>query len=171
MTGDVIVSLREAYTATDRRLTLTLPNGERKTLTVSIPRGIADGAKLRLAKQGAEAPAGGNPGDLLLTVHVTGVPGYERKGDDLYLDLPLTFAEAALGTEKKVPLLAGEPQTLKIPAGVQGGQSLRLRGQGMPVHGQEGKFGDLYVRLKITVPKNLTPEQRQKIEELHESLK
>lgn len=170
VTGDVIVSLREAFSGAERRLTLTMPNGERKTLTVSIPRGITDGAKLRLAKQGAEAPGGGNPGDLLLTVQVSGVPGFERKGDDLYVDLPISFADAALGAEKKVPLLSGPPQTLTIPPGVQGGQSLRLRGQGMPVRGQDGKFGDLYVRIKIAVPKSLTPAQKAKIEELRELL-
>jgi len=168
ITGDVSVSLRDAFTGSERRLTLTLPNGKRKSLTVTIPRGVADGTKLRLAKQGDEAPHGGHPGDLILTVHVTPEPGFERKGDDLYVDLPLTFAEAALGTEKRIPLLAGPPQTLAIPPGVQGGQSLRLRGQGMPVRGEEGKFGDLYVRIRITVPKNLTPEQRAKVEELRE---
>lgn len=170
VTGEVTVSLREAFTGTERRLTLTLPNGQKKSLSVTIPRGITDGAKLRLGKQGAEAPGGGNPGDLLLTVHVAPGPGFERKGDDLYEDVTLTFPEAALGTEKKVPLLAGEPQTLAFPPGVQSGQSLRLKGQGMPIRGQDGKFGDLYVRVKISVPKNLTDRQKQLITELRETM-
>jgi DnaJ-class molecular chaperone len=170
VTGEVSVSLREAFTGTERKLTLTLPNGQKKTLTVTIPRGIADGARLRLSKQGAEAPGGGKPGDLLLTVHVAPSPGFERKGDDLYEDVTLTFPEAALGTEKKVPLLAGEAQTLAFPPGVQSGQSLRLKGQGMPIRGQDGKFGDLYVRVKVSVPKNLTDKQKQLITELRETL-
>lgn len=171
LTGEVTVSLREAFSGTERKLTLTLPNGQKKTLTVTVPRGIADGAKLRLGKQGAEGPGGGPPGDLLLTVHVAPSPGFERKGDDLYTDVSLTFPEAALGTEKKVPLLAGDAQTLAFPPGVQSGQSLRLKGQGMPVHGQQGKFGDLYVRVKISVPKNLTDRQKQLVTELQETLK
>lgn len=166
LSGEVIVSLREAFAGTDRKITITTPGGSKKTLTVAIPRGVADGTKLRLAKQGDEAPGGGHPGDLILTVLVSGVPGWERKGDDLYTDVALTFPEAALGVEKKVPLLVGTPQTLSIPAGVQGGQSLRLKGQGMPVAGQAGKFGDLYLRIKVLVPKALTDEQRVAIEDL-----
>jgi DnaJ-class molecular chaperone len=171
VSGEVSIMLREAFTGTERKLTLTLPKGEKKTLTVTIPRGIADGARMRLAKQGAEAPGGGHPGDLLLTVHVAPAPGFERKGDDLYADVTLTFPEAALGTEKKVPLLVGNPQTLAFPPGVQSGQSLRLKGQGMPVRGQDGKFGDLYVRVKVSVPKNLTDKQKQLITELEETMK
>lgn len=170
VSGEVTVSLAEAFTSVERKLTLTLPSGQKKTLTVTIPRGIADGAKLRLAKQGAEAPGGGHPGDLLLTVHVSSPPGFERKGDDLYEDVALTFPEAALGTEKKVPLLIGQPQTLAFPPGVQSGQSLRLKGQGMPIRGQAGQFGDLYVRVKVSVPKNLTDRQKQLITELRETL-
>jgi curved DNA-binding protein len=166
LTGEVIVSLREAFSGTDRKITITTPNGGKKTLTVAIPRGVVDGAKLRLAKQGDEAPGGGHPGDLILTVLVSGLPGWERKGDDLYTDVPLTYPEAALGAEKKLTLLAGNPQTLAFPPGVQGGQSLRLKGQGMPLSGSSGKFGDLYVRVKVTVPKNLSEQQREAIEHL-----
>jgi DnaJ-class molecular chaperone len=171
ISGEVSVMLREAFTGTERKLTLTLPNGQKKTLTVTIPRGIADGARMRLAKQGAEAAGGGHPGDLLLTVHVAPAPGFERKGDDLYEDVTLTFPEAALGTEKKVPLLVGDPQTLVFPPGVQSGQSLRLKGQGMPVRGEASKFGDLYVRVKVAVPRNLTDEQTKLITELRETMK
>ena len=166
LSGEVIVSVREAYTGTERKITITTPSGAKKTLTITIPRGVADGTKLRLAKQGDEAQGGGHPGDLILTVLVSGVPGWERKGDDLYTDVALSFPEAALGTERKVPLLVGAPQTLTIPAGVQSGQSLRLKAQGMPVAGQTGKFGDLYVRIKVLVPKALTDEQRAAIENL-----
>lgn len=166
LTGEVIVSLREAFTGTERKITITGPSGNKKTLTVTIPRGVADGAKLRLAKQGDEAPGGGNPGDLLLTILVSGVPGWERKGDDLYHDLALSFPEAALGVEKPIPMLSGKSQTLALPPGVQPGQSLRLKGQGMPAAGQAGKFGDLYVRVKVAVPKNLTEEQRAVVEQL-----
>ncbi|HEY3269045.1 MAG TPA: J domain-containing protein [Armatimonadota bacterium] len=168
--GEVIVSLKEAFAGAERKITVTLPNSEKKTLTVTIPRGVADGTKLRLAKQGAEVPGGGHPGDLILTVLVSNTGGFERKGDDLYVDVSLTFPEAALGVEKKVPLLAGDPQTLPFPPGVQPGQSLRLKGQGMPIRGQSGKFGDMYVRVKVAVPRNLTDRQRELIGELKKIL-
>ncbi|HEY3414457.1 MAG TPA: J domain-containing protein [Armatimonadota bacterium] len=171
LSGEVIVSMREAFTGTERKITITTPGGAKKTLTITIPRGVADGSKLRLAKQGDEAPGGGHPGDLILTVLVSGVPGWERKGNDLYTDVALTFPEAALGVSRKVPLLVGTPQTLTIPAGVQSGQKLRLKGQGMPVPGQPDKFGDLYVRIKVLVPKALTDEQRSAIENLSVVLK
>lgn len=166
LTGEVIVSLREAFTGTDRKITITAPSGNKKTLTVTIPRGVVDGAKLRLARQGDDAPNGGPPGDLILTILVSGVPGWERKGDDLYTDVALTYPEAVFGVEKQIHMLGGKPQTLALPPGVQGGQSLRLKGQGMPAAGQSGKFGDLYVRVKVTIPKNLTEDQRAAVEQL-----
>jgi DnaJ-class molecular chaperone len=170
LTGEVIVSLREAFSGTERKITITPPSGNKKTLTVTIPRGVADGAKLRLAKQGDTAPGGDHPGDLILTILVSGVPGWERKGHDLYTDVSLTFPEAALGTEQQIHLLGGKSQTLVLPPGVQAGQSLRLKGQGMPVAGQSGKFGDMYVRVKVVVPKNLTEEQRAAVEHLRKVL-
>jgi curved DNA-binding protein len=166
LTADFPVTLREAFTGTEKGITLTMPDGQQRKVTVKIPRGVNDGQKLRLSGQGGESPNGGKSGDLILTVRVSPVAGFERQGDDLYVDLPLTYAEAALGTEKKIPLLVGPPQTLTIPAGVQGGQKLRLRGQGMPKRGSETQFGDLFVRIKIVVPKNVTGRERELIEEL-----
>lgn len=164
LTGEITISLREAFTGTERSLTLTLPNGQKKNLTVKVPRGIVDGSKLRLGKQGADSP-GGHPGDLILTVHVANEHGFERKDADLYTEVSLTFPEAALGTEKRIPMLVGPSQTLPIRAGVQCGQQMRLKGQGMPKRNEDG-FGDLYVRIKVKVPKTLSPREKELIEEL-----
>jgi molecular chaperone DnaJ len=136
-----------------------------RPITVTIPRGIEDGAKLRVTGQGYPSQSGGPPGDLYLLVRVRPHRLFERNGDDLTVELPVTFAEAALGGEVQVPTMTGRV-TMKIPAGVQSGQRLALRGQGMPR--RAGGFGDLYARLKVTVPKNLTADERGLIEKLKE---
>lgn len=166
VTGEMTVSLRDAYSGVERSVTLTPPDGTPRTLKVKVPRGIADGAKLRLAGQGMPGPPGGQPGDLLLTIHVTEPPGFSRRGDDLYVETKLTYPEAVLGTEKRIKLLDGSVRTLTIPAGVQPGQSIRLRGQGMPRRGKDNSFGDLYVTVRIVVPRNVSGRQKELIEQL-----
>lgn len=136
-----------------------------RAVTVTIPRGIAEGQKLRVAGQGNPGESGAPAGDLYLIVQVKRHPLFERKGADLYLDLPVTFAEAALGAEVQVPTLSGKVN-LTVPPGVQSGQQLRLKERGMPRRG--GGSGDLYVRIKVTVPKNLGDEERQLIARLRE---
>ncbi len=137
-----------------------------RPITVTIPRGVEDGAKLRLAGQGYPSPSGGPAGDLYLLVRIRPHRLYERSGDDLTVELPVTFAEAALGGPVQVPTLGGKKVTMNLPAGVQSGQKLALRGQGMPR--RAGGQGDLYARIKVTVPKNLTPDERGLIEKLRD---
>jgi len=134
-----------------------------RRVEVKIPAGVHDGAKIRLAGEGGVGSNGARS-DLYLIVKVVPDPFFERKGDDLYCDLPITFAEAALGAEVEVPTLKGKVN-LKIPAGIQSGQALRLAGLGMP-HLKGGGTGDLYVRVKVAVPKTLTPRERDLIQEL-----
>lgn len=134
-----------------------------RAVTVTIPRGVDEGNKLRIAGQGNPGEAGGPAGDLYLVIRLKPHALFERKGDDLYVDLPVTFSEAALGGEVQVPTVTGKV-TMRIPAGVQSGQQLRLAGQGMPR--RSGGSGDLYARLKVTVPRNLTEQERQLIEQL-----
>lgn len=134
-----------------------------RAVTVTVPRGVDDATKLRIAGQGNPGQRGGPAGDLYLVLKMRQHPLFERKGDDLHEELPITFAEAALGAEVQVPTLTGKV-TMKIPAGVQSGQHLRLTGQGMAR--RSGGRGDLYARLKVTVPKNLTDEERSLIERL-----
>jgi len=132
-------------------------------VTVTIPPGIAEGQKLRVAGQGEPGRSGGPAGDLILLVKMKPHPLFERKGDHLYIDLPVTYAEAALGGEVQVPTMTGSVR-MNLRPGVQSGQSVRLTGLGMPKRG--GGHGDLYVRPKIVVPKNLSDREKTLIEEL-----
>jgi molecular chaperone DnaJ len=135
-----------------------------KRVEVKIPKGVYDGSKIRVAGQGSPGPNGGPPGDLLLQVRMKPDPLFERKDDDLHVDLPVTFAEAALGGEVQVPTVSGKVSTM-LPAGIQSGQSLRLTGLGVP-HLRGGGAGDLLARVKITVPRNLTDQERELIRQL-----
>lgn len=134
-----------------------------RSVEVQIPVGVEEGTKLRLQGQGASGRNGGPPGDLYLVVKIRKHPFFERKGDDLYCEVPVTFAEAALGAEIEVPTLRGRVK-VRVPPGMQSGQMLRLAGLGMPK--RSGGSGDLYVRIKVVVPQNLTPRERELIEEL-----
>ncbi|ROQ89602.1 DnaJ C-terminal domain-containing protein [Desulfosoma caldarium] len=136
---------------------------EVKTLEVKIPKGILPGQKIRLAGQGFEGVSGGPAGDLYLEVEIEPHPLYRLEGRDLFVDLPVAPWEAALGAEVPVRTLGGT-YALKIPAGSQSGQKLRLRGKGMP--NPRGAPGDLYAVLKIVVPKKLTREEKTLFEKL-----
>lgn len=135
-----------------------------KTLEVKIPRGVKEGAKIRLTGKGGPGMFGGPPGDLYLIPRILPHPRFERQGDDLYTEVAVTFPEAALGAEVEVPTMDGR-LTANVPAGTSSGQKLRLRGKGMPkLHG--GGHGDLYAKIRVTVPKNLSEHERELIEEL-----
>jgi len=161
----VSLTLEEAYAGTTRRVTVGDPVGGSHTVEVRIPAGVESGAKIRAAGQGGQAPAGGTAGDLYLIVSIIPHPMFERKAADLYCDLPVTYAEAALGAEVECPTLKGQVK-VKVPAGSSSGQLLRLSGMGMPRI--NGGYGDLYARLKIVVPKNLTDEERRLVERLRQ---
>ncbi len=134
------------------------------TVTVNIPAGVDTGTRLRLAGQGDAGLRGGPPGDLYVVVTVRPDAVFEREGPDIACEIPVSFAEAALGATLRVPTLTGKAD-LKIPEGTQSGQSFRLRGLGLPsVHGR-GR-GDQIVRVTVEVPKRLTREQREIIKRL-----
>jgi molecular chaperone DnaJ len=136
---------------------------ERK-LTVKIPAGIATGQQLRLSGEGEHGLLGGPPGDLYVVVHVQEHPVFHREGDDLYCELQIHFPTLALGGTVKVPTL-DEHEDLSIPAGTQPGARFRLRGKGMPNVSGRGR-GDLHVIARAAVPKKLTREQKQILEQL-----
>ena len=133
-----------------------------QTMSVSIPKGIKDGAKIRLAGRGEPGIAGGPPGDMYLLVKVAAHPEFERRGNDVYSTVTLDIAQAALGAKVPVRTLDGEV-TLSIPAGTQPDTKLRLRGRGVKT--AEGAKGDHYVIVKVRVPKNLTAAQKRLLEE------
>jgi molecular chaperone DnaJ len=139
---------------------------QQKTLTVTIPKGVRDGAKVRLAGKGGPGANGGAHGDLFLIPRILPHPRFELRGNDLYTDAPVSFPDAALGAEVSVLTLDGTV-TVHIPPGTSSGQALRLKGKGMPhLKGQER--GDLYVRIKVLVPKNLSTREKALVEELRE---
>jgi molecular chaperone DnaJ len=137
-----------------------------RTITVRIPAGVKDGQRIRLAGKGAPGRRGGPAGDLFVVVHVAEHELLGRKGDDLTITVPVTFAEAALGTTVTVPTLDGTV-SLKVPAGTASGRTLRVRGRGVP---GKGRAGDLLVTLEVAVPARLTAAQRKVIESLAEEM-
>jgi molecular chaperone DnaJ len=134
-----------------------------REVKVRIPVGVADGQRVRVKGKGTPGSNGGPPGDLYVTVHVAPHPLFGRKGDDLSLRVPVTFSEAALGAEVKVPTLDGSV-TVRIPSGTASGKTLRVRGRGMPKAG--GGAGDLLVTVNVVVPQTLSDQQRQAVEAL-----
>ncbi|HSV72367.1 MAG TPA: J domain-containing protein [Chthonomonadales bacterium] len=133
-----------------------------RRVEVKIPTGVVEGQRIRLAAQGA-AGAGGDRGDLFLVVRVRPHADFEAQGNDLYTDVSIPYTVAALGGEVEVKTLMGV-RTLPIPAGVQSGQRIRVAGQG--IGSASGKRGDLYARVRITVPRDLSPRERSLLAEL-----
>jgi molecular chaperone DnaJ len=135
-----------------------------KRYSVKIPAGVKDGTQIRLKGKGEAGFGGGPPGDLIVTTRVAPSPLFERRGSDLVIEVPVTYAEAALGAEVEVPTPDGRI-SLKVPAGAQEGKLLRVRGQGAPKLKGGGK-GDLLARIRVDVPTKLTKAEREAIEAL-----
>jgi molecular chaperone DnaJ len=139
-----------------------------RQVKVRIPAGVDDGQRIRLKGRGGAGRNGGPPGDLYVVVHVAQHQLFKRKGKDLLLTVPVTFPEAALGAEIKVPTLDAGAVTLKIPAGTKSGRTFRVKGRGVPV--SKGA-GDLLVTTEVAVPAKLSAEQREAVETLAENTK
>jgi len=135
-----------------------------KKFEVSIPKGIGDGQRIRLGGQGGVGISGGPSGDLYLIVKLVEDSTYKRKGDDLYVDLPVSIFDLVLGGEVKVPTLSGQV-AMTIPEGTQNNRLLRLSGRGMP-HVKGSGTGDQYVRLVGQLPQNLSDKERKLFKEL-----
>ncbi|MCK1998957.1 molecular chaperone DnaJ [Psychrobacillus psychrodurans] len=139
---------------------------KRKKIKVTIPAGVDDGQQLRVSGQGEPGVNGGPAGDLYIVFRVKADPRFERDGDDIYYELPLTYAQAALGDEIEVPTVQGKVK-LKIPAGTQSQANFRLKGKGIKnVHGYG--VGDQHVIVKVVTPKKLTEKQKQLLREFAE---
>jgi molecular chaperone DnaJ len=139
------------------------------TIELRIPPGVDTGTRLRVQGEGEPGPNGGPAGDLYVVLEVKDHPFFERRGADLYCTIPLSVAQASLGTELQVPGLNGE-ERLKIPEGTQSGAVFRVKAKGLPdPHG--GGRGDLYYHMRVITPTKLTKEQRKLLEQLDATLK
>jgi len=138
-----------------------------RTISARIPAGVKDGQRIRLRGKGASGERGGPAGDLYVNVKVATHPLFGRKGDNLTLTVPVSFTEAALGADIKVPTLSGAPVTLKIPPGTPNGRSFRVRGRG--VQRKDGNKGDLLVTVEVQVPAHLDAKARAAVEALRDA--
>jgi molecular chaperone DnaJ len=141
---------------------------QKRRIAVKVPAGIDDGNGIKLRGEGDAGSRGGSPGNLYVIVTVAGHDYFRREGDDVIFELPVNFAEAALGTEVEVPTLYGKSK-LKIPSGSQTGKTFRLKDRGI-AHLSSGGRGDQLVRLLVVTPESLNREQRKLFEELAKSM-
>lgn len=163
------ITLEEAATGLEKVILFARQKGpkeENAKLSVSVPAGVKDGQRLKLAGEG-DSPAGGSPGDLYVIIALQPHPLFKREEFDVILDLPLKYTDAILGTEIEIPTLTGKSQ-IKIPPGTSSGQTLRLKNKGFPKIGSSG-LGDMLVRVIVDVPNNLNQKNKQLIEDLQKS--
>lgn len=160
------ISFDQAARGAAVTLQLTSPGGV-ETIEIKVPKGTADGAKLRVRGKGNPGPGRRQSGDLILTIRVGPHAYFRREGLDLYLDVPISIDEALFGTTVEIPTYESRAQ-LKIPAGAHEGQKLRLRGAGL--EDVSGGHGDLYAVLKVDIPRELTDAQRALLEALRGKL-
>jgi DnaJ-class molecular chaperone len=157
------IPMLDAVRGAERNITISTPDGKRENLTVKIPRMVSEGQKIRLAGKGEPGIQGGPPGDLLIEIVFEPDTRFTREGDDLTVEVKVPLTTAILGGSISVPTLEGQVD-LKIPAGTQGGQRMRLKGKGLPRRG--GGRGNQYARLQIAVPDKLDAEGRELVERL-----
>jgi curved DNA-binding protein len=160
--AEIELSIEDAYRGGRRSISLAGPDGAR-TLDVTIPPGVTDGQRIRLAGQGGSGGDGARAGDLYLVVRIASHPSYRLEGRDLYVELRLAPWEAALGASVAVPTPGGEAK-VTVPGGTSSGRRLRLRGRGVP--NPRGKPGDLFAEAKIMVPPRPSKAERELFEQL-----
>ena len=140
----------------------------KKTIEVKVPSGIQTGNQLRLSGKGEASQNGGPNGDIYIEIYVKKHPIFERVDNDIYLELPITVADAALGCKKQVPTLYGTIN-LTIPSGSQTGDKHRVRGKGIETSMGYLKKGDMYIVLKVIIPEKLTRDQKKLFEQLSQT--
>jgi molecular chaperone DnaJ len=159
LTARTTLSFRDAVEGA----TVTLSTGGGGAITTRIPPGVRDGQKIKLRGKGQPGEAGAPPGDLVLTVSVEKHPVFGREGDNLTVDLPVTFAEATLGATVAVPTLNGDPVKVRLAPGTPSGRVLRVKGRGVP---RKGQPGDLLAKVNVVVPQKLSDEAKAAVEVL-----
>lgn len=162
-TAELHLSLRDAYETHKQTLTV---NG--KNIRITVPAGIGDGQVIKLSGQGGQGANGGPNGDLYITFIIADDPQFKRVGDDLYSTAGISLYNAVLGGEEMVDTFNGKVK-LNVKAGTQNGTKVRLKGKGFPVYKKNGQFGDLIITYSITIPTNLSEEQKELFQKLAKS--
>ncbi len=147
---EATITFRESIFGTNLDLRLGIDRGQMQNITARVPAGVNDGAKIRVKGKGAAGEAG--PGDLFIQLHVKPHPIFSRKGENLTITLPITFAEATLGADVKVPVLSGDEVTVRIAPGTPTGRTLRVKGRGVT---KGAITGDLLVTVEVQVPQRI----------------
>ncbi len=166
MTYQITVTLEEVLNGADRSISLR-KNGQPQQVSVKIPKGIEQGKKLRLKGKGGASRNGGVPGDLYLKVDIAEHHEFHREGDNVVLKKFMKFSDACMGGKIEVETLEGKKFSVTVPSGSVNGSRLRIRGHGLPA-GPLGERGDLYVKLAVKVPEELSEEQLEAISKLRE---
>ena len=161
------LTLEEAYHGAMRRISINI-GGHARSVDVRIPAGVKDGSRVRASGEGESGSGGAASGDLFLRVRIRPHPVFERKGDDLYVKVPIPVTAAVLGGEAQVPTITGSVR-LKVPETTQPGQVFRLKGHGMPIVGRTDVKGDLYATADVQLPRSLTTDQRRLWEQIRNS--
>jgi len=160
---EVEIGFRDAAQGAEK-LVAFRRNGLREELKIKIPAGVDNGSKIRIAGKGGQGEGGGPNGDLFLTIRVLPDPVFSRDAGDLFVDRSIPFSAACLGTALDVPTLEGDKR-IKVPAGIQPGTKIRLKGCGIKPLGSNAK-GDLYVKVAVHVPETLNTEQKKLVEDM-----
>jgi curved DNA-binding protein len=160
---EVEISFRDAAQGAEKQIAFRR-NGQREELKIKIPAGVDNGSKIRLTGKGGQGEGGGPDGDLFLTMRVLPDQLFTREGGDLFVDRTIPFSAACLGTSLDVPTLESDKR-IKVPAGIQPGTKIRLKGCGIKPLSSNTK-GDLYVKVAVHVPESLNAEQKKLVEEL-----
>jgi molecular chaperone DnaJ len=161
--GDVEARTTLSFRDAAQGSTVTLSTADGTKITARIPVGVKDSQKIRLRGKGNPGDQGAPAGDLILTVQVAEHPVFGRDGDNLTVDLPVTFAEAALGSTVSVPTLSGDPVKVRIAAGTPNGRVLRVKGRGIAT---KNHTGDLLAKVSVAVPQRLSDKAREAVEVL-----
>jgi molecular chaperone DnaJ len=160
------ILFKDSIYGTELNLRLQPQGSAAMNITTRVPAGIKDGAKIKIKGRGAPGAAG--PGDLYVTVHVTPHPIFSRKDENIHLSLPITFAEAALGADIKVPTLEGDEVTVRIAPGTPSGRTLRVKGRGVK---KGSTTGDLMITIDVRVPQRVDGAAKKAIEEFAQATK
>ncbi|MCK5070514.1 MAG: J domain-containing protein [Desulfocapsa sp.] len=166
VTYQLSVTLEDVLNGAEKSISLR-SNGANQDVNVKVPKGIETGKKLRLKGKGGQSPNGGMAGDLFLKVAVARHKSYERDGDNLIFEKNIPYSQACLGGKVDVTTLEGKKFKVNVPAGIQGDAKLRLKGHGLPTGSNSGR-GDLYVKIRVDIPTELSDEQQELIDKLQE---